>query len=119
MTRGAGLTILSLTVSFSVSLGVTGNSVGQTSHKTVTTFNKDVAPIIQARSPIAIPKGSRIEVTAHFDNSSRNKYNPEPKALLRWGDSTRDEMMSCVTYYYVDSERLQTTEPATLGHTRK
>lgn len=72
----------------------------------------------QARSPIAIPKGSRLEVTAHFDNSSKNKYNPEPKALLRWGDSTRDEMMSCVTYYYVDNERLQTAERAALGHPR-
>jgi hypothetical protein len=69
----------------------------------------------QAKVPLALPKGSRIVVTAHFDNSSNNKYNPEPKALLRWGDSTRDEMMSCVTYYFVDSERLHQKEPAARG----
>jgi hypothetical protein len=60
----------------------------------------------QAKAPVAVPKGTRIAVTAHFDNSANNKFNPDSKALLRWGDSTRDEMLSCVTYYYVDDERL-------------
>jgi hypothetical protein len=58
----------------------------------------------QTKRPLAIPKGSRIMVTAHFDNSAGNKYNPDPGAVLRWGDATRDEMMSCIVYYYVDGE---------------
>jgi hypothetical protein len=45
------------------------------------------------REPILLPKGTRIECTAHFDNSPNNKYNPDPKAEVRWGDQTWEEMM--------------------------
>ncbi|HXG94329.1 MAG TPA: cytochrome c [Blastocatellia bacterium] len=45
------------------------------------------------KKPITIPKGSKIIVTAHFDNSAKNKYNPDPKKDVRWGDPTYDEMM--------------------------
>src|SRR5262249_44245465 len=30
------------------------------------------------KSPVAIPKGTKIECTAHFDNSPTNKFNPDP-----------------------------------------
>jgi len=40
-----------------------------------------------------LPKGTRIDCTAHFDNSPNNKYNPDPKAEVRWGDQTWEEMM--------------------------
>jgi hypothetical protein len=43
--------------------------------------------------PIVLPKGTRIDCTAHFDNSPNNKYNPDPKAEVRWGDQTWEEMM--------------------------
>jgi len=43
--------------------------------------------------PLALPKGSRIECTAHFDNSINNPYNPNPKATVHFGDQTWDEMM--------------------------
>jgi hypothetical protein len=43
--------------------------------------------------PIAIPKGTRIIVTAHFDNSKKNRFNPDPNSTVRWGDPTSDEMM--------------------------
>lgn len=43
--------------------------------------------------PIELPKGTRIDCTAHFDNSPNNKYNPDPKAEVRWGDQTWEEMM--------------------------
>jgi hypothetical protein len=41
------------------------------------------------------PAGSstKLIVTAHFDNSAKNKYNPDPKKDVRWGDPTYDEMM--------------------------
>ena len=42
---------------------------------------------------IVMPKGSRIECTAHFDNSPNNPYNPDPKKEVRWGDQTWEEMM--------------------------
>lgn len=44
-------------------------------------------------TPIALPKGSRIECTAHFDNSPNNKFNPDPKTEVRWGDQSWEEMM--------------------------
>jgi hypothetical protein len=43
--------------------------------------------------PIVLPKGTHIDCTAHFDNSPNNKYNPDPKAEVRWGDQTWEEMM--------------------------
>jgi len=45
------------------------------------------------KKPLTLPKGTRLIVTAHFDNSSKNKYNPDPKKDVRWGDPTYDEMM--------------------------
>ena len=46
-----------------------------------------------AREPIAVPKGTRIECLAHYDNSTNNKYNPDPTKAVRWGDQTWEEMM--------------------------
>ena len=30
---------------------------------------------------------------AHFDNSTKNAYNPDPTQTVRWGDQTWEEMM--------------------------
>ena len=43
--------------------------------------------------PKLLPKGTRIEVIAHYDNSTANKYNPDPTKDVRWGDQTWEEMM--------------------------
>jgi hypothetical protein len=43
--------------------------------------------------PIQLPKGTRIECTAHHDNSANNPANPNPKVTVRWGDQTWEEMM--------------------------
>ena len=40
-----------------------------------------------------LPKGTRIEATGVFDNSPNNPFNPDPKAEVRWGDQSWDEMM--------------------------
>ncbi len=42
---------------------------------------------------IVLPRGTRIECTAHFDNSANNAFNPNPKLEVRWGDQTWEEMM--------------------------
>ncbi len=39
------------------------------------------------------PRGSRLEVTGVWDNSANNKYNPNPKAEVRWGDQSWEEML--------------------------
>jgi hypothetical protein len=46
-----------------------------------------------AAAPIDVPKGARLEVTAHFDNSGNNKLNPNPNRDVFWGDQTWEEMM--------------------------
>ena len=40
-----------------------------------------------------LPKGTRIEATATFDNSPRNKNNPDPTIAVRSSDQSGDEMM--------------------------
>jgi len=40
-----------------------------------------------------VPKGTRIDCVAHFDNSPNNKYNPDPTKEVHWGDQTWEEMM--------------------------
>jgi len=43
--------------------------------------------------PLRLPKGTKIHCTAHFDNSSTNPANPDPKKEVTWGDQTWEEMM--------------------------
>jgi hypothetical protein len=43
-------------------------------------------------APISIPKGARILSSAWYDNSIRNRSNPDPTAPVRWGDQTWEEM---------------------------
>jgi hypothetical protein len=43
--------------------------------------------------PILLPKGSKIECTAHFDNSPNNPDNADPKREVAWGEQSWDEMM--------------------------
>lgn len=43
--------------------------------------------------PKLMPKGTKLICTAHYDNSEENLSNPNPKATVRWGDQTWDEMM--------------------------
>jgi len=45
------------------------------------------------KTPKLIPKGTRIMVTAYYDNSARNKFNPDPAQAVRHGEPTYDEMM--------------------------
>ncbi|HEY6305347.1 MAG TPA: thiol-disulfide isomerase [Candidatus Angelobacter sp.] len=43
--------------------------------------------------PVALPKGTRMECTAHFDNSLNNPANPNPNVVVKWGDQSWEEMM--------------------------
>ncbi len=44
-------------------------------------------------TPVLLPKGTRIECTAHHDNSANNPANPNPNITVKWGDQTWEEMM--------------------------
>ena len=40
-----------------------------------------------------VPKGTKLIVTAHFDNSTKNMCNPDATKAVGWGDPIYDEMM--------------------------
>jgi hypothetical protein len=52
--------------------------------------------------PLHLPKGTKIDCTAHFDNSTENPNNPDSKKAIFWGDQTWDEMMIGYMDYYWD-----------------
>ena len=48
------------------------------------------------KSPVILPKGTRIDVRLVYDNSADNPHNPNPESLKRvqWGEQSFDEMGS-------------------------
>jgi hypothetical protein len=56
-------------------------------------YNFDWQLDYELKKPLFLPKGTRLECVAHFDNSTRNKFNPDPTKDVRWGDQTWEEMM--------------------------
>jgi hypothetical protein len=54
-------------------------------------YQFDWNPTYYFKQPIALPKGSRVEVIAYFDNSEGNQYNPNnPPKPVRWSELTTD-----------------------------
>ena len=53
-----------------------------------------------------LPKGTRLECVAHFDNSPFNPYNPDPSATVRNGPQTYHEMMVGFFFYTDAAEQL-------------
>ncbi|MGH9840260.1 MAG: DUF3471 domain-containing protein [Blastocatellia bacterium] len=49
--------------------------------------------VYELKTPRFIPRGTKIQVTATFNNSAKNRYNPDPTKVVRWGDPTYDEML--------------------------
>ena len=45
-------------------------------------------------SSIRVPKGTKLRVDAHFDNSPNNKFTPNPNKTVYYGQMTWEEMMS-------------------------
>jgi len=62
--------------------------------------------LYQFKEPLFLPKGARLDCVAHFDNSGRNKYNPDPTKEVRWGDQTWEEMMIGWFDYILEKENL-------------
>jgi Copper type II ascorbate-dependent monooxygenase, C-terminal domain len=44
------------------------------------------------KEPLQVPKGAKLISTAWYDNSARNKSNPDPTVDVKWGDQTWEEM---------------------------
>ena len=59
------------------------------------------------KEPLKVPQGTRIGLTAHYDNSSSNPRNPNtPPKQIGWGEQTTDEMCIAFVYYTIDKEQL-------------
>jgi hypothetical protein len=59
--------------------------------------------------PKSLPKGTRLLVTAHYDNSPANKNNPDSKVTVYYGDQTWDEMMAGYFVYTIESRQMLST----------
>jgi len=55
------------------------------------------------KEPIVLPKGTRLLTVVHYDNSPNNKFNPDPKQEVHWGDQNWDEMQSSFLGFLIDS----------------
>jgi hypothetical protein len=53
-----------------------------------------------------LPKGTRIECIALYDNSPFNPYNPDPKKIVKDGQQTYQEMMNGFMFYVDANEKL-------------
>jgi len=60
--------------------------------------------------PLPAPRGARLEATAHYDNSAANRFNPNPKASVRWGDQTWQEMQFTAFAFSLDSSSTPTVQ---------
>jgi hypothetical protein len=45
------------------------------------------------KTKVSLPKGTRIDLLAHYDNSSTNKRNPDPNRAVGFGEASTAEMM--------------------------
>jgi hypothetical protein len=65
---------------------------------------------------LRLSEGTRLEVTAHFDNSTFIRFNPDPTAAVRFGPQTYHEMMYGFLFYVrADEDLALQVDPAT-GH---
>jgi hypothetical protein len=60
-------------------------------------------------TPLAAPKGARLEAVAHFDNSPNNPSNPDPKVDVHWGEQTWQEMQYSGITFTVDEPAAEST----------
>lgn len=66
-----------------------------------------------------LPKGTRIECTALYDNSPFNPYNPDPAMAVRDGPQTYHEMMNGFFFYIDKNEDLNLTIDPKTGRVSK
>jgi hypothetical protein len=68
----------------------------------VPAYNFAWQSIYRLKEPKPMPRGTRIECLAHYDNSADNPANPDPTKAVLWGEQTNDEMLVGYIDYYID-----------------
>ena len=71
------------------------------------------------REPLRVPKGSRIVSSAWYDNSARNRSNPDPNVDVSWGDQTWEEMQYTGLLYSAGAPARVAVEAGRLRATRQ
>lgn len=60
----------------------------------------------QLAEPLSVPKNTRLQVEAHWDNSSKNPNNPDPAARVVYGPWTENEMLTTWAHAVLTDEKL-------------
>ena len=72
-------------------------------------YQFDWEPTYYFRQPVALPKGTRVEVVAYFDNSEENRKNPnDPPKPVRWSELSTDPMCALVVATNVGAAAVST-----------
>ncbi len=61
--------------------------------------------LYEYEEPKFIPAGSTLHMSWWFDNSERNRFNPDPQAAVEYGPATTDEMANARIYYAPTTKR--------------
>jgi hypothetical protein len=62
-------------------------------------------------TPLTVPPGSRIVTRWTYDNSTRNKENPDPKKTVTWGEQSSEEMLALYLHYRWTDETVAAQKP--------
>jgi hypothetical protein len=65
--------------------------------------------LYQPAKPIRVPKGTKLHVDAHYDNSAANRSNPNPNRTVYLGRMTWEEMMAPFFGILIDKDADPTT----------
>lgn len=72
------------------------------------------------KEPVKLAAGSRISLTARYDNSEKNPANPShPPKMVTWGEETTDEMCIAFVHLTADGEKLTAGAPAPGGRLQR
>jgi hypothetical protein len=66
---------------------------------------------LQYDTSLKIPKGTKLRVEAHYDNSAGNRYNPNPNRDVFYGEQTWEEMESGYVFVLVDDPNFDPRHP--------
>jgi hypothetical protein len=61
------------------------------------------------KTPLQLPKGTKLKTSAWYDNSTANKSNPDPKKDVYWGDQTFEEMQFTAFTFSINKSPASTT----------
>jgi hypothetical protein len=70
----------------------------------VSNYNFNWQLTYRLEKPVFMPAGSKFILTAWWDNSANNRFNPDPKSEVRFGEQSWEEMMVGFVDVAVDAD---------------